>query len=63
MLERSHPTGLDYFDRIKKETDMNQPVYVLGGYQSDFAKSWARNGEDISDMTRQATLGAIHACQ
>jgi acetyl-CoA C-acetyltransferase len=42
---------------------MNQPVYVLGGYQSDFAKAWARNGQDISDMTREATLGALHACQ
>lgn len=42
---------------------MQQPVYVLGGTQTDFAKVWARNGQDISDMTREATLGALHACQ
>ena len=38
---------------------MSTPVYVLGGYQSDFAKVWSRNGEDISDMVREATLGAL----
>ncbi len=38
---------------------MSTPVYVLGGYQSDFAKVWSRHGQDISDMTREATLGAM----
>lgn len=38
---------------------MQQPVYVLGGYQTDFAKVWSRQGQDISDMTREATLGAL----
>jgi acetyl-CoA C-acetyltransferase len=42
---------------------MSQPVYVLGGYQTDFAKAWARQGQDISDMTRETTLGALEACQ
>ena len=41
---------------------MPTPTYVLGGFQTDFAKAWARNGQDISDMTRQATLGALEAC-
>ena len=40
---------------------MNAPVFVLGGYQSDFARVWSRNGQDISDMTREATLGALEA--
>ncbi len=40
---------------------MNTPVYILGGYQTDFAKAWARNGQDISDMTREGTLGALQA--
>ncbi|MBP7081865.1 MAG: hypothetical protein KBA96_12190, partial [Rhodocyclaceae bacterium] len=42
---------------------MSTPVYVLGGYQSDFAKVWSRNGEDISDMVRAATLGALEDAQ
>jgi len=40
---------------------MNTPVYILGGYQTDFAKAWARNGQDISDMTREGTLGTLQA--
>ena len=41
---------------------MTEPVFILGGYQTDFAKVWSRNGQDISDMTREATLGALEAC-
>ena len=42
---------------------MSEPVFVLGGYQTDFARVWSRQGQDISDMTREATLGALAACQ
>ena len=42
---------------------MTEPVFVLGGYQTDFARVWSRQGQDISDMTREATLGALAACQ
>ena len=41
---------------------MTTPVYVLGGFQTDFAKVWSRNGQDISDMTRESTLGTLAAC-
>jgi acetyl-CoA C-acetyltransferase len=41
---------------------MTEPVFVLGGFQTDFAKVWSRQGQDISDMTREATLGALAAC-
>lgn len=40
---------------------MTESVYVLGGFQTDFAKVWSRQGQDISDMTREATLGALAA--
>ncbi len=40
---------------------MSQPTYILGGYQTDFAKAWSRHGQDISDMMREATLGALEA--
>ena len=42
---------------------MAESVFILGGFQTDFAKAWSRNGQDISDMTREATLGALNACQ
>jgi len=42
---------------------MTTPVYILGGFQTDFAKVWSRNGQDISDMTRESTLGTLVACQ
>ncbi len=41
---------------------MTEPVFILGGYQTDFAKVWSRQGQDISDMTREATVGALEAC-
>ena len=42
---------------------MGAPVYILGGYQTDFAKAWSRHGQDISDMMREATLEALAASQ
>ena len=42
---------------------MTQPVYILGGYQTDFAKTWARNGQDISDMVKETTEGTLENCQ
>ena len=40
---------------------MPTSTYILGGYQTDFAKSWSRHGQDISDMTREGTLGTLEA--
>lgn len=42
---------------------MTHSVYILGGYQTDFARAWSRQGLDISDMMRDATLGALADCQ
>ncbi len=38
---------------------MSTPIFILGGHQTDFAKVWSRHGEDLSDMVREATLGAL----
>jgi acetyl-CoA C-acetyltransferase len=38
---------------------MSTPVFILGGHQTDFAKVWSRHGENLSDMVREATLGAL----
>ncbi len=40
---------------------MNTPTFILGGYQTDFAKVWSRSGQDLSDMMREACLGALQA--
>ncbi|HSW17174.1 MAG TPA: acetyl-CoA acetyltransferase [Ramlibacter sp.] len=42
---------------------MTSPVYILGGHQTDFAKAWSRNGQDISDITRETTLGTLDASE
>jgi acetyl-CoA C-acetyltransferase len=36
-------------------------VYVLGGYQTDFARAWSREGLDLSDMMREAIQGGLDA--
>ncbi|MBM3515026.1 MAG: thiolase domain-containing protein [Alphaproteobacteria bacterium] len=41
---------------------MPSPVYVLGGYQTDFKRNWAREGLEIFDMFRETLqLGLDHA--
>lgn len=40
---------------------MNPPTYILGGHQTDFARAWSRHGQDLSDMIRESTLGALEA--
>lgn len=42
---------------------MSEPVFILGGHQTDFAKVWSRQGQDISDMMRETTLGALAASE
>ncbi|MBL8382980.1 MAG: acetyl-CoA acetyltransferase [Burkholderiales bacterium] len=42
---------------------MTAPVYILGGYQTDFAKVWSRQGQDISDMIRETVTGTLENCR
>lgn len=42
---------------------MQTSTYILGGYQTDFAKAWSRQGQDLSDMFREATLSALESAQ
>jgi acetyl-CoA C-acetyltransferase len=42
---------------------MTSSVYILGGYQTDFAKVWSRQGQDISHMMRETTVEALHQAQ
>jgi acetyl-CoA C-acetyltransferase len=37
-------------------------VYVLGGYQTDFARNWTKEGKHFSALMRESVLGALEAC-
>jgi acetyl-CoA C-acetyltransferase len=38
---------------------MTEPVFVLGGLQTDFARNWAREGREIADAMREIVLGGL----
>jgi acetyl-CoA C-acetyltransferase len=40
---------------------MTRPVYILGGYQTDFARNWTKEGKHISAMIREAVIGGLQA--
>ncbi len=40
---------------------MTQPVYILGGHQTDFARNWTKEGKHIAAMIREAVSGALAA--
>lgn len=40
---------------------MSAPVFVLGGYQSDFARNLAREGGELVDLVGEAVDGALAA--
>ena len=40
---------------------MTDGVYILGGWQTDFAANWAREGMEIADAVRQVVDGGLAA--
>src|SRR5688572_5632248 len=38
---------------------MTPPVFILGGYQTDFGANWSRAGQDIFDIMRAGVEGAL----
>ncbi|MBI5536675.1 MAG: thiolase domain-containing protein [Deltaproteobacteria bacterium] len=36
-----------------------QDVYILGGYQTDFARNWSKESKHVVALMREATLGAL----
>jgi acetyl-CoA C-acetyltransferase len=38
-------------------------VYILGGYQTDFARNWTKEGKHISAMIREAVTGGLEKTQ
>jgi acetyl-CoA C-acetyltransferase len=38
---------------------MTRPVYILGGYQTDFARNWTKEGKHISAMIREAVTAGL----
>ncbi len=40
---------------------MPEPVFVLGGYQTDFARNWSKENKHISAMFNEVVQGALEA--
>lgn len=38
---------------------MTKPVYILGGYQTDFARNWSKESKHISAMFQEVVTGAL----
>jgi acetyl-CoA C-acetyltransferase len=38
---------------------MAEPVYILGGYQTDFARNWTKENKHIMAMIREAVVGGL----
>jgi len=38
-------------------------IFLIGGYQTDFARVWSREGLDYTDMMREAIDGALASCR
>jgi acetyl-CoA C-acetyltransferase len=38
-------------------------THLIGGYQTDFARAWSREGLDYTDMMREAIDGALESCR
>ncbi len=38
---------------------MASPVYILGGYQTDFKRNWAREGKEIFDLFKETLDGGL----
>jgi acetyl-CoA C-acetyltransferase len=38
-------------------------VYVLGGYQTDFARNWTKENKHFAALMREGVLGALAACE
>ena len=41
----------------------NNQVYILGGYQTDFARNWSRENKHIAAMMREAYEGSIETVE
>jgi len=41
----------------------DEKVYILGGYQTDFARNWSRENKHIAAMMREAYQGSLEATQ
>jgi acetyl-CoA C-acetyltransferase len=42
---------------------MTEPVFILGGYQTDFARNWTKENKHISAMFNEVVTGGLQATQ
>jgi acetyl-CoA C-acetyltransferase len=45
-------------DRVRPT---GEPVYLLGGFQTDFARNFTREGKTLADLIRETTQGALQS--
>jgi acetyl-CoA C-acetyltransferase len=53
---RSRPSQRNT-ERIKMTTQ--QPVWIIGGYQSDFARNFTKESLEIADLVKETTTGTL----
>ena len=42
---------------------MPEPIFILGGYQTDFARNWLKEGKGLVDMLDETVSGTLAAAQ
>ena len=42
---------------------MAAPVYILGGYQTDFARNWMKEGGDVVAMMKESVVQGLAATE
>ena len=42
-------------------TQSSEEIYVLGGYQTDFARNWSKENKHFSALMRESVLGGLDA--
>ena len=42
---------------------MSEPVFILGGYQTDFARNWLKEGRGLVEMIEETVSGTLAATQ
>src|SRR4051812_40709636 len=45
--------------RLRGETAVTGAVSIVGGHQTDFARNWAREGLEFSDLTAEVARGTL----
>lgn len=60
LLRFSKPASISLQNKQTGKPEVeDKKVYILGGYQTDFARNWARENKHIAAMMREAYQGSV----